>query len=122
LIEIDHLKVSTLYLSREQTYRGRCVIAVDGHVNELYELGEEELELYIKDIAKAANAIKKAFSPDKINYGAYGDKLPHLHFHLAPKYKEKHNWGAPFDSSPNPGVTLSEEEYSDMINQIRKYL
>jgi diadenosine tetraphosphate (Ap4A) HIT family hydrolase len=29
----------------------------------------------------------KPFKPDKINYGAFGDKIPHLHMHLVPKHE-----------------------------------
>ena len=39
MLEICKLKVSTLYLFKEQTYKGRCVVAYKGHINELYELG-----------------------------------------------------------------------------------
>ena len=54
----------------------------------------------MRDVARAAKAIKRAFGPDKINYGAYSDKLPHLHVHLVPKYEGGPNWGAPFEMMP----------------------
>ena len=37
--------------------------------------------------------MQKAFQPEKINYGAYSDKLSHLHFHLAPKYVDGPDYG-----------------------------
>ena len=43
MIELAPLQVSTLYLFREQTYRGRCLVAYRAHVNELYELPPDEL-------------------------------------------------------------------------------
>ena len=43
MIEIGQMEVSTLYLFREQTYRGRCIVAYNGHVKELFELPEKEL-------------------------------------------------------------------------------
>ena len=33
-------------------------------------------------LARVTRAMDKAFHPEKINYGAYSDKLSHLHFHL----------------------------------------
>ena len=38
MIEIAPLAASTLFLFREQTHPGRCVVAYRGHVNELFEL------------------------------------------------------------------------------------
>lgn len=122
MIEVCRLGVSTLYLFKEQTYRGRCVVAYKGHINELFELEEKELALFMLDVTRAANAIKKAFSPDKINYGAYSDKLPHLHFHVVPKYKDGHTWGGTFEMSPVNKVLLSDAEYLEIVELIKKNL
>jgi len=122
MIEICPLEVSTLYLFKEQTYRGRCIVTYKGHVNELFELQEKELELYMKDVAKAATAMKKAFSPNKINYGAYSDKLPHLHFHLVPKYQDGPSWGSTFEMMPAKKVLLSDAEYSEIVDRIKQNL
>lgn len=121
MIEICELNVSTVYLFKEQSYKGRCIVAYNHHVNELFELEDKELELYIKDVKKVAAAIKKAFSPDKINYGAYSDKLPHLHFHIVPKYQDGHTWGGTFEMNPGK-VLLSDEEYTEIISDIKKNL
>ena len=40
------------------------------------------------DVRRVAGALHRAFSPDKINFGAYGDTMHHLHFHLVPKYAD----------------------------------
>jgi len=119
MIEICELNVSTLYLFKEQTYKGGCVIAYKEHINELYELDEEQIELFIKDVAKVAAALKKAFSPNKINYGAYSDKLPHLHFHVVPKYEDGHTWGSTFEMMPTEKTILSDDEYDRMIESIK---
>ncbi|MBP2665847.1 MAG: family hydrolase, diadenosine tetraphosphate hydrolase [Firmicutes bacterium] len=122
MIKVCELKVSTLYLFKEQTYRGRCVVAFNKHVNELFELPEQELTLFMQDVTKAARAIKKTFSADKINYGIYSDKLPHLHFHLVPKYKEGHTWGSTFEMMPSDKLLLSEAEYAAMGDLIKANL
>lgn len=121
MIKVCKLNVSTLYLFREQTHKGRCVVAYDKHVKELFELEDKELELFMKDVKKAAIAIQKAFSPDKINYGAYSDKLPHLHFHIVPKYEDGYSWGGTFEMNPQK-TFLSDEEYNEIINTLKKNL
>jgi diadenosine tetraphosphate (Ap4A) HIT family hydrolase len=121
MIEICELNVSTVYLFREQSYKGRCLVAYNKHVNELFELEDKELELYMKDVKKVAAAVKKAFAPGKINYGAYSDKLPHLHFHIVPKYEGSLNWGSTFEMNPGK-VLLSDEEYNKIINAIKENL
>ena len=119
MLEIVKLNVSTLYLFKEQTYKGRCVVAYDEHVNELFELSDEQRNAFMQDVAYAAKAINKAFSPKKINYGAYSDKLAHLHFHLVPKYEGGPSFGSTFEMNPQ-SVYLSDEEYNNLIEKIKK--
>lgn len=122
MIEVAPLRVSTLYLFREQTYRGRCVVAYRGHVNELFELPESELALFMSDVARAAKAMKAATGAAKINYGAYSDKLPHLHMHLVPKYVDGPQWGSTFTMMPDPKQLLSPEAYHELARQIAQHL
>jgi ATP adenylyltransferase len=122
MIEIAPLGVSTLYLFKEQTYRGRCVVAYRDHVNELFELPDSDLALFTKDVARAARAMKTAFNPAKINYGAFSDKLPHLHVHLVPKYVDGPSWGTTFTMMPEPKQLLTDEAYAGLIAQIKAAL
>lgn len=121
MIEICDLKVSTLFLFKEQTYKGRCVVAYKEHARELYELKPEELLDFMEDVNRVARAINAAFSPAKVNYGAYSDKLPHLHIHLAPKYVDGPDYGSTFIMNPQK-VYFSKEEYSQIINSIKSKL
>ena len=121
MIEIAHLRVSRAFLFKEQTYHGRCLVAYDKHVNDLNELDDEQRNLFMADVADVTRAMQKLFKPEKINYGAYSDKLSHLHFHLVPKYKDGFEWGTPF--AMNPGRTyLTEAEYDEMIEKIKAAL
>ena len=122
MIEICELEASTLYLFKEQTYRGRCLVAFKGHKNELFDLTDEERDLFMKDVTRAAKAMKLAFDVNKVNYGAYSDKMPHLHFHLVPKYEDGPGWGGTFEMMPSPKVLLSEEEYTQLMDKVRENL
>lgn len=120
-IEICELDVSTLILFKEQSHPGRCIVAYKDHVSELVNISDEERNAYFADVARAAKAIHKAFSPDKVNYGAYGDTGCHLHVHLVPKYKNGFEWGGVFEM--NPGKTyLTDAEYAEMIGKIKACL
>ncbi len=122
MLEVAPLQVSTLYLFKEQTHPGRCIVTYNGHVNELFELNASELALFTADVARAARAIKAAFNPAKINYGAYSDKLLHLHFHLVPKYTDGPAWGTTFTMMPEPKVLLSAADYAAHIARLREAL
>ena len=120
-IFICDLKVSSLILFREQSKPGRCIVAYRDHVSEIVDISPEERGLFMEDVARAAEAIHKAFHPDKLNYGAYGDTGCHLHMHLCPKYKDGDEWGGIFQMNPGK-VYLTDAEYEEMIRRIKENL
>lgn len=122
MIEICELEASILYLFKEQTYRGRCLVAYKEHKSELFDLTDEERDLFMKDVARTAAAMKKAFGADKINYGAYADKMTHLHYHIVPKYENGPSWGSTFEMMPEPKVLLSDAEYQELIAKVKENL
>jgi len=121
MIKITNLAVSELYLFKEQSHPGRCNVVYKDHGVEFFELSDEERNAFMKDVVTAAQAIQKAFQPAKINYGAFSDKLSHLHFHLVPKYIDGYNYGGVIEMNPQK-VYLSEGEYQQMIQKIKSLL
>lgn len=121
MLPIAELSVSRAFLFKEQTYRGRCLVAYNGHVNDLNELSDAERDAFMADVARVTRAMQRVFNPEKINYGAYSDKLSHLHFHLAPKYVDGPDYGGTFRMNPGEAY-LSDEEYAKMIDDIKAAL
>ena len=121
MIEVCKLNVSTVFVFREQTYHGRCLVAYKDHDVELYQLGDADLLAYMQDVTKVAAVMKELLNADKINYGAYSDKLPHLHFHLIPKYADGPDYGGVFAMNPQK-VYLTDSQYAEMVENIRKKL
>ncbi len=120
-IYICDLSVSSLILFKEQSHPGRCIVAYNGHVNDLFELSDEERNAFMKDVTRVTRAMDKVFHPEKINYGAYSDKLSHLHFHLAPKYVDGPDYGGTFQMNPGQ-VYLGQDAYAEMIEKIKRSL
>lgn len=121
-IKICELDATKVYLFKEQSHKGRVIVASKHHVSEMVELSEEERNAFFHDVNHVAEAIHKAFSPDKVNYGAYGDTGHHLHFHLVPKYREDaFEWGSTFAMDPKQ-KTLTDAEYDAVIAELKKYL
>ncbi len=121
MIEVAHLRVSRLFIFREQTYHGRCLVAYDHHVGDLNLLSDEERNLFMSDVAQVTRAMQTVFNPEKINYGAYADTLEHLHFHLVPKYIDGPDFGGTFQMNPKQ-VYLNDEQYAVMAQKLKAAL
>jgi len=118
MIYIADLKVTKLYLFKEQTYYGRCVIAFKDHAVELFDVSAEDAALLMEDMKTVGRAVNRTVNPAKVNYGMYSDKLPHLHVHIVPKQLDGHSWGTTFVMNPEEKY-LSDAEYKDLIEKIK---
>ena len=121
-IKIADLPASKVYLFREQSHKGRVIVASKRHVSEMIDLDRRERQAFMDDVAKVASALRTLFHPTKINYGAYGDTGCHLHFHLVPKYaNDEFEWGGTFAMDPKR-TYLSDAEYADLVTTIKAEL
>ena len=122
MFTVGSMKYGTLYLMKDQAHKGRCVVGLNDHVAELSDLTPEACAGYMAEVAAAAGAVKKLWGCTKINLAAFGDKLPHLHFHIVPKYEGGFEFGGGFEiTNPNP-VFLSDAEYQEMMDALKKEL
>ena len=120
-IYICDLTQTRLYLFKEQSHPGRVIVANKEHVSDITDLSDEQRNAFFADVARVSRALKSAFHPDRINYGAYNDNGVHLHYHLVPKYRDEFEWGGVF--AMNPGrVTRTDAEYDALIEKIKAAL
>ncbi len=116
--ELDNALV---YVFKEQSNKGRCIVASKGHVSEFIDMSDEERDGFFKDMGRVAKALHKLYKPKKINYAAFGDTGRHTHFHLVPKHEGTEEFGGMF--AMNSGkVMLSDEECETMAEEIRQNL
>ena len=120
-IFVCELPASILVLFKEQSHPGRCIVAAKEHVSEITDMTTEQMNAFMADVRHVAQAVHKAFQPDKVNYGAYGDTGGHCHMHIVPKYKDAFEWGGTFAMNPAK-KTLSEAEYKTLIAKLKAAL
>ena len=120
-IKIGELPMSKVILFKEQSHKGRVIVACKRHVDDITQLTKEERIQYMEDVSHVAEILHELYHPDKINFGAYGDTMHHLHFHLVPKYRDGYEWGGVFAMNPHE-KELSSQEYEEMISKIREKL
>ena len=107
-----------LYLMRNQTYRGRVVLAYHEHIGKIGEMPPAKCAEFFLAVRKTARALTVVFQPGQINIGMYADKMSHLHCHITPKYENGPDWGGIFQMNPQPPVLMTEREYQQLGHQI----
>ena len=93
---IAELSISTLFLYREQRFRGYCILSFSTwDATQLEMLNDTEYQQFMQDLRRASQAIRAALTPDHMNYELLGNTNPHLHWHIVPRYKTDPRWGQP---------------------------
>lgn len=124
--KVAELEVSTAVLRlTHQYFRGYTILVLRQHAQELWQLDQETRQMFMEDANQMALALDKTFKPLKMNYSLLGNNDPimdHLHWHLTPRRltdpaPKRHISAAPF-----PEVSLSEEEFKQMGDEIRRNL
>lgn len=78
---------SFVLLGKWQFYQGYCIVVAKQHERELNALPSEIRHSYFDEMCLVAKAIEQVFQPLKLNYELLGNQVPHLHWHLFPRYQ-----------------------------------
>jgi diadenosine tetraphosphate (Ap4A) HIT family hydrolase len=84
---IHEFENSWMLLGDHQYFKGYCLLVLKKHVRELHELSPEIQQGLFKELMTAGKAVFEAFQPWKMNYSCYGNQVPHIHWHLIPRYE-----------------------------------
>jgi diadenosine tetraphosphate (Ap4A) HIT family hydrolase len=82
---------SIALLGSWQFFDGYCILVARRHARELFELSKEERRAYLEEMCQLAGVIAYCFQPHKLNYELLGNQVPHLHWHLFPRYRNDPN-------------------------------
>lgn len=75
-----------LVAGERQNLPGYCLLLPDPVVGDLNDLDEPARQRFLLDMAKAGDAVRRAFQPLRLNYEILGNSEPALHAHIFPRY------------------------------------
>jgi diadenosine tetraphosphate (Ap4A) HIT family hydrolase len=123
---VAQLSASSLYLSTNQTYHGHCQLVFDPrHVARLDELSDDEWTAMSIDLRRAQIAILRTVNADHVNVESLGNIVPHLHWHIIPRYRDDPRWGLPiwrdsFEAMADTRLSVPERE--ELVGALRRAL
>jgi len=113
---------SVAKLNPDQFFKGYSFVTLKWHAEELYELTDANRKKFLEDMSRVARALSGVLKPDKMNYELLGNGMPHLHWHLVPRYLNDPFWGRPIWSGNRRQKRLSRESYEEIVTRIKSNL
>ena len=124
--KISKLSVSTLWLNKDQTYKGHSILIFNNrHATGLEKLNPKEYDFFMKDLHRAMHAVGEVVKPNLMNYASLGNVEPHLHLHIIPRYVNDPRWGqAIWTTTPAEmqRTLIAQEEFEELRLNIKKRL
>lgn len=101
-------------LVSDADYPGYCRVIWNEHVAEMTDLRPAERALLLDVVCATEAALRALMRPDKINLASLGNMVPHLHWHVIPRFCDDAHypqaiWGTPQRggtrrNAPDPGM------------------
>ena len=119
IVEFEH---SCAVLNRDQFFPGYTLLFTRRHATELFHLDRTVRAALMEEVSSVAAALSAVFQPDTINYELLGNMVPHIHWHLVPRFAHDPLWPRPIWSEAHDEVILPADEYRRRIQLIRQAL
>lgn len=119
IAELNHCYVM---LNRDQFFRGYCFVFTKKHVTELFHLDQLTRNGIIEEMNSVAAALFRLFTPAKINYELLGNMVPHMHWHIIPRFTTDPLWPRPVWSESHLPLEPGAAECAKRIALIRNEL
>jgi len=89
----------------ESDYPGLLRVVWSDHVAEMTDLGQRERERVMRVVFAVEDAARQILSPHKMNLASFGNVVPHLHWHVIPRFRDDPHfpnaiWGARLRDQP----------------------
>jgi len=76
-------------------YPGFCRVIWQDHVKEVTDLHELDRMLLMGVLWQVEHVVREVMQPEKINLASFGNMVPHLHWHVIPRYTDDAHFPAP---------------------------
>ena len=92
----------------DDNYPGYCRVIWQDHVKEVTDLPELDRMLLMDVLWQVELVVREVMQPEKINLASFGNMVPHLHWHVIPRYSDDVHfpqpvWGQP-QRAPQPAA------------------
>ncbi len=99
---ITEFKHSYWILGDHQFFKGYSQIIYKEHIRDMHDLDLKVQSELFMEVMKADEITRKVLNPWKMNFGMYGNVVPHIHWHLFPRYETE------VDNKKPPMVYMDE--------------
>lgn len=89
-------------------YPGFCRVILNRHVREMTDLEPTVRKRFMRVVFAVEAALRRVLQPEKINLASLGNLVPHLHWHVIPRFADDRHFPNPVWGEPQRAGTRRE--------------
>ena len=89
----------------EPGYPGFCRVIWQAHVKEMTDLPDAQRIHFMEVVFAVEAVLREQLQPVKINLASLGNAVPHLHWHVIPRFADDAHFPQPIWSTPTRPLT-----------------
>jgi diadenosine tetraphosphate (Ap4A) HIT family hydrolase len=97
-----------ILLVDDPNYPGFCRVIWNDHVKEMTDLSPEDRVFFMNVVWQVEIAVREVMQPDKMNTASLGNMVPHLHWHVIPRYVDDAHFPSPIWAETHRTPPLAE--------------
>lgn len=106
----------------EPGYPGFCRAIWNAHVAEMTDLGESERARLMRVVFELEAGLRELLRPDKINLASLGNAVPHLHWHVIPRFRGDPHFPSPIWGAPLRQPGMAQRDLAPIKQALAKRL
>ncbi|WP_434514671.1 HIT family protein [Dechloromonas sp. ARDL1] len=108
-------------------YPGFCRVIWKDHVREMTDLPESARNYLMQVVFAVEAVIRQLYSPDKINLASFGNVVPHMHWHVIPRWRDDRHfpepvWGSVRRESAVQRTIVGDAELAAALSHALRHL
>lgn len=103
-------------------YPGFCRVIWTAHAREMTDLEPGQQQYLMSVVFAVERVVRQLFAPDKINLASFGNMVPHLHWHIIPRWHDDRHfpepiWGSVHQEKAVERRTISSTELAKALSE-----
>jgi diadenosine tetraphosphate (Ap4A) HIT family hydrolase len=109
-------------LADDADYPGFCRVVWDGHVKEMSDLAEAERMHLLAVVFATEKILRELLNPDKMNLATLGNQVPHLHWHVIPRFTDDPHFPDPVWAVRRRGSRAAPADRVKLVEALKQRL
>lgn len=117
--------ICRVILADEPDYPGFLRVILNTHVKEMTDLPAADQQALMRVVLAAEAALREVMAPDKVNLASLGNVVPHLHWHVIPRFADDPHfpnpvWGERQRTAPHAAPVDLDAQLTATLHSLLK--